>query len=199
VALLCAAGPTSAAPPATAAPAAVAGAAAAAGDKAGGALRAPIIAVVDVQNVLQEAKAAQGIQEAIEGLRSSYAREIGEQERQLRTAEQALGEQRLTLGPEAFAEKRREFERQVGGVQRGVQLRKEQLDQTFREAMREVREGMLRIIADIAGDVGANIVLAKQQVVIIEKSLDITSVVLERLDSALPRVDIKIPAVAEQK
>ncbi len=155
-------------------------------------LKAPVIAVVDVQMILQQSAASQSIRAAIAVQRETYAREIAEQETQLRDAEQALALDRATLGEQAFIERRREFERRITDVQRAAQRRKQALDQAFNRAMTTVRQTLLETVAAVAQDSGANVVLSKQQVIIIEKTLDITSVVLERLNRALPEVAVEI-------
>ena len=111
----------------------------------------------------------------------------------LRAAEQELGRQRSNLAPEAFEQKRREFEQQVADVQRSVQNRKRVLDQAFNESMKKLHETMLEVVAEVAGEQKASLVLAKQQVVIAEKSLDLTGSVLDRLNKKLPSVAVTVP------
>jgi outer membrane protein len=152
----------------------------------------PVIAVVDIQMILQDSVASKSIQKQLDTQRQTYQNEISKQEEKLRAAEQELGRQRTILSQDAFAQKRREFEQQVAEVQRNVQARKKSLDQAFNESMTKVRDNLLQIVADVAGERKATLVLAKQQVVIVEKSLDLTSVVLERLNKKLPNVAVNI-------
>jgi Skp family chaperone for outer membrane proteins len=59
--------------------------------------------------------------------------------------------------------------------------------------MSKVRDTLLQVVADVAGEQKASLVLSKQQVVIVEKSLDLTATVLERLDKKLPSVPVTLP------
>lgn len=154
---------------------------------------APVIIVVDVQQVMQESRAAQGVQKQLQAQQEIYQKEFAAKEEELRAAEQELGRQRTILAPEAFAQKRKEFEDKVVEVQRGVQTRKKSLDQAFGESMKKVNNEMLRIIADLAKEHGANIVLPKHQVVMVDKSLDLTATVVERLNETLPQVAVNLP------
>jgi len=156
-------------------------------------LQAPVIAVVDVQSILQEAAASKAIQKQLDTQRQTYQNDISKQEEKLRAAEQELNNQRSILSADAFAQKRREFEQQVADVQRTVQARKRALDQAFNESMSKVRDTLLQVVADVAGEQKATLVLAKQQVVIVEKSLDLTASVLERLNKKLPTVPVTLP------
>lgn len=152
-----------------------------------------VVAVVDVQHLLQNSTAAEGIHQSIEARRQLYAQEMARQERELRQLEQELTRERDTLSLEAFADKRRSFERKVAEAQRRFQARKRLLDQAFSDSMRKVRDEILDTVADVAAEVGAKLVLLKQQVVVVDKSIDITDQVLVRLNSRLPRVIVDIP------
>lgn len=158
-------------------------------------LAPPVIAVVDVQYLLQESAAARDIHRQLEAQREIYQNEIAEQEDKLRAAEEELARQRTILSREAFIERRREFEKQVAEVQRQVQSRKRALDQAFNEAMNELRSNLLQVVAEIAQEEGATLVLAKSQVVLVEKSLDLTEEVMESLDRKLPKIAVTVGQV----
>ena len=156
-------------------------------------LPASVVAVVDVQFILQEAAASKSIQKQLEAQRETYQNEISKQEDRLRAVEQELNHQRANLSPDDFGQKRREFEQQVADVQRTVQARKRVLDQAFNESMTKVRDAVLQTVTEVAGEQKATLVLAKQQVVLAEKSLDLTAAVLERVNKKLPSVPVTVP------
>jgi Skp family chaperone for outer membrane proteins len=156
-------------------------------------MEAPIIMVVDVQKILQEAAASKGIQKAIETQRDTYQKEIASLEDKLRTAEQELRKQQTVLSADALAQRRRDFEKQVADVQRTVQSRKRALDTALNDSMGQVQKSMVEIIAELARDRGANIVLARHQFVLVEAPLDVTDTVMERLNKKLPKVAVTIP------
>ncbi|HEV7369079.1 OmpH family outer membrane protein [Arenibaculum sp.] len=153
----------------------------------------PIVVVVDLQEIQQEAAAYKNIQQQLDTQRGVYQKEIAAQEEKLRSAEQELSRQRTVLSPEAFAQKRQEFETQVAEIQRAVQDRRRSLELAHDEAVNQVRAALLKIVAEVAGEKDANIVLAKQQVLLVEKSLDLTQTVMERLNAELPSVKVSIP------
>jgi outer membrane protein len=153
----------------------------------------PVIAVVDIQMILQDSVASKSIQKQLDTQRQTYQNEISKQEEKLRAAEQELNRERSNLSADAFGQKRREFEQQVADVQRTVQARKRVLDQAFNESMTKVRDTVLQIVTEVAGEQKATLVLAKQQVVLAEKSLDLTSAVLDRVNTKLPTVTVTVP------
>ena len=180
-----------AAQPAPAAPAAVVQPKPAA--QPGEPLKSPVVAVVDVQRIMQESSASKGIQKAIESQRDSYQKEIQTLEDKLQGAENELRKQQTVLAPDAFAAKRRDFEKQVADVQRTVQARKRTLDTAFNDAMTHVQKTMLEIVQDIADERGANVVIPRNLLVLFASNLDVTEPVLERLNKQLPTVAVTIP------
>ncbi|CAO3445539.1 Outer membrane protein H precursor [Azospirillum argentinense] len=156
-------------------------------------LKAPVIAVVDVQKIMQESNASKGVSKSFESLRETYQKEIASLEDKLRKSEEELRKQQTVLAPDALANKRRDFEKQVGEVQKTVQSRKRVLENALNEAMAVVHKNMVEIVADVARERGANLVLARQQFVLVDTQLDVTDVVLERVNKKLPQVALTVP------
>ncbi|MCR9175445.1 MAG: OmpH family outer membrane protein [Alphaproteobacteria bacterium] len=151
------------------------------------------IAVIDVQAVLRNSKAAVSIQTQIDTRRDAYQSAVSEEERALREAEQELVQRRATLDQSSYEQAARSFQERVAEVQRNVQARKRALDEAFARAMNEVRQKMVATVAQVADERGYQVVLFKNQIVIAAKSLDISEEVRARLDVSLPRVDVDLP------
>ncbi|PWC32482.1 OmpH family outer membrane protein [Azospirillum sp. TSO35-2] len=156
-------------------------------------LKAPVIAVIDVQKIMQESSASKGITKSFEALRDSYQKEISSLEDKLRKNEDELRKQQTVLAPEALAAKRRDFEKQVADVQKTVQNRKRVLETALNEAMAVVHKTMVEVVADISRERGANLVLARQQFVLVDTQLDVTDTVMERVNKKLPQVALNVP------
>ncbi|MCC7271272.1 MAG: OmpH family outer membrane protein [Alphaproteobacteria bacterium] len=157
-------------------------------------LPAPIVMIVDIQGVQQGSKAFKSIQGQMQTHRQSFQKEIGEQENQLRSAEQELQRQRTILAPEAFAQKQREFQERVNTVQRNAQSRRRQLEEAFNEAMQQVQRALLTVVGKLAEERGATLVLPKSLVVLVDKKYDVSDEALKRLDQSITQVSVKLPA-----
>jgi len=160
---------------------------------AGQPLPPPVIAVVDVQRILQESTAAKSVQTAIEAQRDAYQKEISALEDKLRGAEQDLVKQKTVLSPDAFNKRQTDFQKQVADLQRTVQTRKRALDQALDNAMVQVQKAMVDIVGEVAMEKGANMVLARHQFIIHATIYDQTDIVLKRLNERLPKVDVVVP------
>ncbi len=156
-------------------------------------LKAPVIAVVDVQKIMQESNASKGVSKSFESLRETYQKEISSLEDKLRKSEEELRKQQTVLAPDALATKRRDFEKQVADVQKTVQTRKRALENALNEAMAVVHKSMVEVVAEVARERGANLVLARQQFVLVDTQLDVTETVMERVNKKLPQVALNVP------
>ncbi|MSP50164.1 MAG: OmpH family outer membrane protein [Alphaproteobacteria bacterium] len=158
-------------------------------------LPAPVVIVIDFQEVLRASAAAKSIQQQLERTRSTYQEDINNKEKDLRTAEQELVQQRAVLAPEAFQQRRRDFETRVAEVQRDVTTKKRQLDQAFEENISKVREQLIAIVDELAKETKAHLVISKAAVVIVEKRFDLTGEALARLDKKVASVKLVMPTV----
>lgn len=152
-----------------------------------------IAAVIDYQRILKDAAAAKSIREQIETRRQAYQDEINQEEQRLREADQSFAKQRSLLTPEALAEKRRDFEKEVVDVQRLVQERRRALDRASAIALNEVKKALIDIVTGIAEERGFNVVLAASEVLFFASEIDITGEVLAKLDGQLPEVAVPDP------
>jgi outer membrane protein len=164
-------------------------------DAAAQKLPTTVAAVIDYQRILRDAAAARSIREQIEARRKVYQEEISKEEQRLHEADKEFARQRSVLSPEAFAEKRREFEQDVAEVQRMVQERRRELDRMSAAALNEVKEALIEIVTSIAEERGFNLVLPSSEVLFFSRALDLTEEVLAKLDARLP--EVRLSALAE--
>ncbi len=153
-----------------------------------------VVAVVDMQKLMQESTAAKSVRDQLATRRQTYQHDVQADEQKLREAEQKLGQQRSTLTAEQFAAKRHDFEEQVRQVQKRVQDRAHVLDVAFNDALATIKQNLGQVVAEAASEKGASLVLDKGQVIVVESSFDITATVLDRLNQKLQRVEVKFPA-----
>ena len=150
--------------------------------------------MIDYQRILRDAAAARSIREQIEARRKAYQEEISKEEQRLHEADKEFAKQRSLLTPEAFAEKRREFEQEVAEVQRLVQERRRALDSASAEALDEVKSALIEVVTSIAEERGFNLVLPSSEVLFFSRRIDLTDEVLAKLDARLP--DVPVPQAA---
>lgn len=156
----------------------------------------PGVGVVDIQRIMRDSAAAKSIQGQIEKMRASYQQEITKQENELRNAEQELNRQRTLVSPDAFNERRRQFEQKVGSLQRDVQNRKRALDTSYTSAMRTIENSLRGIIEQLVTERRLTLVLIKSQTIYNAPDLEMTDEVMKRLNAKLPSVKVPPPQPA---
>jgi Skp family chaperone for outer membrane proteins len=154
----------------------------------------PVIIIVDVQQILRDSLVARNIQSQMSQRTERYTKEVTQQEDELRHVQDQLEKQRNVLAPEAFNAKMRDFQQRYDALDHGVQVTRQALQQAYNDAMTKVENTALQIIADIAAERKANLVLTKAAVLFEAPGLDITQEVIRRLDVKLPLVTLAVPA-----
>ena len=153
---------------------------------------APSIALVDIQKIQTTAKAAVSLQKQIAAKREAFQKEFSGKEAELEKSQKSLIEQKEKLSADEFNKKRAEFEKKVSDTRALFEKRRKSLVQGSDKASRELEKGIVESAAKVAEEKGYDIVLTRESVLIAEKSLDITSDVLARLDSQLADVKLNV-------
>ncbi len=152
------------------------------------------VAVVDIPTILQQATAMRTIQQQLDVQKEQLQRDVAQQQDALRTAEQELARLRQTVSVEEFDRKRTEFETQVSATGRALQERTRRLDIAFNQARNSVINTLDQVIAEVAREWGATLVISRQFIVYqAGGAADITAEVLERLNNRLPQVTVSVP------
>jgi Skp family chaperone for outer membrane proteins len=152
------------------------------------------VMVVDVQALLQNSKAAKMVRGQIEQKRNEYTKEISREEEALRTERDALQRQQASMSPETLNKKGREFQQKVNDLDRDVQSKRAALEKSNNEALTRIQQTMLKIIADLARQRRANLVLQRTDLVLFDQSFDVTDEVMQKLDEELPVLTVNFAA-----
>jgi Skp family chaperone for outer membrane proteins len=156
----------------------------------------PGVAVIDVLRLQRESAASKSIKAQIEKQFAVHQQEITKQENELRSAEQELNRQRTLVSPEAFAERRRQFEQKFANLQRDVQNRKREMDKSQVAAQRIMEQAVAEIVEQLVTERKLTLVLGKNTTIYASPDFEITDEVLKRLNAKLPSVKVPPPGPA---
>ena len=148
------------------------------------------LAVVDFRGVLAKSNAALSVRKQLDIERSKYKEEFSDIEKKLRIAQQKLAKQRAIVTAEAFEKRARELKDKAREAQKRAQATNQLLKKSFDQSMDEIRKHLLKIIAEVAEETGAGVVLFRSAIVIAVKKLEISQEVLKRLNKKLPAVKV---------
>lgn len=150
------------------------------------------LAVVDIQALLKDSKAAQSIESQLGSIRKNFQAEVEKEEKALRAREKEIVEKKDSLKEEELKAEVQEFQKEVSASQKKVQDRKAKLDKALANAIGKLRAEIIKVVAEIGDKENLDLVLARTDVVIVSKNLDITGQVLERINRDLPSVNVVI-------
>jgi Skp family chaperone for outer membrane proteins len=153
----------------------------------------PVIAILDMERIFTDSKAATSLREEIDKQRLAYRTTLHEQENALRTVDQALVRQRAVLSAETFAAKRKELQEQANRLQQDFVSRQKEMEELFGRGIREVRKALAEVAKEIADERGISLILMTPTIVLANRELDITEEVLRRLDERLPSANLAAP------
>jgi Skp family chaperone for outer membrane proteins len=156
------------------------------------ALPTPTVVVVDMTQIMRESKAAKDIQAQIEKEMNGYSREVANQENALKSLRDELERQRTVLAPDVFNMKSQEYQQRYAALDRDVQQRRQEMQQSYSEAMTKVETAALHIVADVAKERKANMVVAKAALLYMDDAYDVTPEVTQRLDQKFPAMAVNL-------
>lgn len=154
---------------------------------------APAIVMVDMQQLIYTSKAGKGVEAQVEVQRQVFSKEVAQQEDQLHKFQSELERQRSLLAPDVLEVKNRELQQKLDELDRFVKARQQALQQSYSEALSKIEDEALRVVADIAAERGANLVIRKEAVIFSKDGFDITPDAQGRLDQRLPSVTMNPP------
>jgi outer membrane protein len=157
------------------------------------ALPPPVILIVDMAQILQQAKAAQEVHAILNKQYTAYSKEVAQQEDELQKGGTELERQRTVMAPDAYNTRAHDLQQRYDELGKSVQAKRLALQQSLNDAMDKVKNAALEVVADIVKERKANLVLEKQAVVYEPEGMDVTADAIKRLDQKLPSVPVNLP------
>lgn len=152
-----------------------------------------VIATMDSQRILREAKAGKSVANQIKGYIDQLQSIIKREDEALKGRQDELRQQAAILSPEALDQRRGELQKSFNDAQRMVQDRRAAIDQTRQQALEVIKGQILEIIEELQQERSFNIVLDRASYSWALPQLDITDEVVKRLDQRLPSVNVAKP------
>jgi len=156
---------------------------------------APIIGVVDVDEIQQESAAAKAVRVQAAKYRQDFQSQGSAEEAALRAQQQAIEQERKSLSPQELADKARAFDASVAEYQRRELARRRAFEKSFNIAMTKVQQAMFEATREVAMAHGANVILPRGQVLLFDDKMNMTKEIIALMDKALPSVEFPPPVV----
>ena len=157
------------------------------------------VGTIDLVEVLRQSTATSSVRTLLDEKRAQFQEEFAAREVDLMAREKALQSKRDLMSTEAFGEEVRLFQAEVAGVQREIQRKRKSLDNAFQQAQDKLRNLAIEIVGDVAKERQLDLVLNRDNVLIFRNQLDLTTIVLERLNERTKDARFEVTEVAPTK
>ena len=150
------------------------------------------IALIDLESVLRAASGTLRVRELLDEQRVLFQAEFAEREAALQQTERQLQADRNTVSEDEFTQRLTDFEDEVERIQREIQYRREALDLAFQDAQARLRQIAIEIVTEIAREQQLDLVLKEDSAIAFRPGLNISELVLRRLDERTKDARIEI-------
>lgn len=149
------------------------------------------VMVVDYNGIMREASAMVDAKKQIRDRQVAYQQDIETRQQALREEEKQLAQQRTLLAADVFQEKQRAFQQKVAEFQKFAQARSRVLDQALAEVQGGFAKALNDVIAKVAEERGATLVLQQGQVVLFANAMNATKDVFDRVNKQVPTIKVE--------
>ena len=148
-------------------------------------------AVIDMKVVLSKSSAFSTLQKEIQKLEKNYKEEIQNEENLLKKEQEKLVAQKSVLSAEEFKEKEDIFKQKVNKIQGKVEKIRRELESTMAKGMQIIQKEAVRHMKEIAKKEGYLLVFDANTTVISADRINISNIVVEKLNKTLPKITVE--------
>ena len=135
------------------------------------------IGVVDMKKILSQSTAYQSIVEQFEDIRRKHRNTFTKQEDVIRDEESNLLKQKNIISKEAYADKVKQLNQKINELKSKQASDAKKFENDFEKSTNKIQ--------------GLDLVLAKSQVLLVGKEIDITDQAIQELNKVLPKISLK--------
>ena len=151
-----------------------------------------IIGVIDMQKIMRELDVIKDINSQVRALEEQAKAELTAEEKKLKDERTQIERQKSLVTPEAYSKKQTDFNRKAAEFRVKVQEKNKQIQLSRVNALDKIRSQMLPIIREVMDKNGAGLILDVKEVLFVEKPLEVTGEVMERLNKDLKKIKVEL-------
>ncbi|WP_292037274.1 MULTISPECIES: OmpH family outer membrane protein [unclassified Brevundimonas] len=158
----------------------------------------PGVCVYFNQQALAQSTVGQAVQARMEQLAQEVQGEIAPYATQLQTEYQALQQGATTIPADQLNQRRQALQQRAQEAQQLEQTRDAELRYTLGEQRRQISEAIEPILVAVYQEKGCGILVDRESVFIMNPAMDVTPLVIQRLNAALPTLSFnRLPVPAQ--
>lgn len=158
----------------------------------------PGVCVYFNQQALAQSTVGQAVQARMEQLAQEVQGEIAPYATQLQTEYQALQQGAATIPADQLNQRRQALQQRAQEAQQLEQTRDNELRYTLGEQRKKISEAIEPILVAVYQEKGCGILVDRESVFIMNPAMDVTPLVIQRLNAALPTLSFnRMPVPAQ--
>ena len=158
----------------------------------------PGVCVYFNQQALAQSTVGQSVQTRMEQLAQEVQGEIAPYAQQLQTEYQALQAGASTIPADQLNQRRQALQQRAQEAQQLEQTRDNELRYTLAEQRKKISEAIEPILVAVYQEKGCGIMIDRESVFIMNPAMDVTPLVIQRLNAALPTLSFnRMPVPAQ--
>ena len=157
------------------------------------------VGIIDLSEVLRQSQATINVRDLLDEKREEFQEQFAAREVELLSREKSLKSKRDIMSKEAYEAEVRLFQDEVAKVQREIQQKRKSLDNAFQQAQDKLRNLAIEIVGDIAKEQKLDLVANKSNVLVFRNQLDLTKIVLARLNERTKDARFEVKEVTSSK
>ena len=157
------------------------------------------VGIIDLNAILRQSQATSNVRDLLDEKRVEFQEQIAAREVELLSREKSLKGKKDVMSKESYEAEVRLFQDEVANVQREIQQKRKSLDNAFQKAQDRLRSLAIEILGDIAKERKLDLVVNRNNVLVFRNQLDLTKIVLERLNERTKDARIEIQEVTTPK
>ena len=154
------------------------------------------VGVIDLGEVLRQSQATINVRVLLDEKRAEFQEQFAAREVDLLSREKSLKSKRSVMSKEAYDGEVRMFQDEVATIQREIQQKRKSLDNAFQQAQDKLRNVAIEIVGEIAKERKLDLVVSRNNVLVFRNQLDLTQIVLERLNERTKDARLEVKEVA---
>lgn len=141
------------------------------------------VLVFDRARVVEQSETGKALEERIEAARAALLDENNRLYDELETEEQNLADIRDSLSADDFRARAKAFDDKVTNFRSEQDRKAQEIQSQYDEGLTELEKRMNSVLTGIARDYGAVLVFERGQVYLMSGAIDVSSLLIERLDA----------------
>ncbi|GAA0533286.1 Skp family chaperone for outer membrane proteins [Rhizomicrobium palustre] len=162
---------------------------------AGGAAPAARILIIDLRRAIAASKVGQSIQTQVNALKQQAQGQLNSEAEGLKRQRAEIEQQGAILAANVKAQKLKDFQTRAQAFEKKVQERGGLIQGGMLKANAQVEEALGPILQGLMQERGATVLLDRGAVLLAPNAIDVTGVVVQRLDMKMPAVKVELTAL----